>query len=266
MRQEQNRCKIIDFHTHPFLDITYSICWHNDYCDMSARRTIETMRSLGVTKICGSVVSGELCAKENSWKKIKKWNNHALKVKEFYGDFYEMGFHVHPDFLEESLEEIDRMANLGVRLIGELVPEMTGYSGFASKGMRKIIDYATQKNMIVSLHTTENDDMEKFISWFPDTKIVAAHPGEYERLMEHISRMKRYTNYYLDLSGYGIFRHGALRRIIDEVGVERILFGSDFPSCNVGMYVGGVLFDDLLTDSEKQMILFENATRLLALQ
>ena len=76
--------------------------------------------------------------------------------------------------------------------------------------------------------------------------------------------MKRYPNYYLDISGNGILRQGALRHIIDEVGVERILFGSDFPTCNAGMFVGGVLLDDLLTDCEKEMIFSKNAKRLLA--
>lgn len=257
--------EIIDFHTHPFLSEGYSICWHNEYCNFSPNQTLKTLQSLGVKKICGSVLSNEVCEKGRGWGLVSKWNNHALQVKEQYGDFYEMGFHVHPDFVSESLDEIDRMAERGVKLVGELVPSMTGYSGFAVAGMKKIIDYATQKNMIISLHTTENEDMEQFVSWFPDTKIVAAHPGEYGRLMEHISRMKRFPNYYLDISGNGILRQGALRHIIDEVGVERILFGSDFPTCNAGMFVGGVLLDDLLTDCEREMIFSKNVKRLLNL-
>ena len=54
-----------------------------------------------------------------------------------------------------------------------------------------------------------------------------------------------------------------LRRIIDEVGVDRVLFGSDFPTCNPAMFVGGVLLDPLLTDEEKEKIFAGNAKRLL---
>ena len=129
--------EIIDFHTHPFLSVEYSICWHNEYCNFSPNQTLKTLQSLGVKKICGSVLSNEVCEKGRGWELVSKWNNHALQVKERYGDFYEMGFHVHPDFVSESLEEIDRMAERGVKLVGELVPAMTGYSGFAVAGDEK---------------------------------------------------------------------------------------------------------------------------------
>ena len=69
-----------------------------------------------------------------------------------------------------------------------------------------------------------------------------------------IHRVKMSDNYYLDLSGYGIFRHGMLRHAIDEFGAERFLFGSDYPTCNPSMYIGGVLLDDLITDEEKELI------------
>ena len=81
--------------------------------------------------------------------------------------------------------------------------------------------------------------------------------------MRHIERMKMSENYYLDLSGYGMFRHGMLRRAIDTVGVDRILFGSDYPTCNPGMYIGGVLLDTLISDTEKEKIFSENAKKLL---
>ena len=74
--------------------------------------------------------------------------------------------------------------------------------------------------------------------------------------MRHFERMKLSENHYLDLSGYGIFRHGMLRRLIDTVGIDRILFGLDYPTCNSGMYVGGALLDNLITDSEKGKNLF----------
>jgi predicted TIM-barrel fold metal-dependent hydrolase len=99
-----------------------------------------------------------------------------------------------------------------------------------------------------------------------DVVFVAAHPGEYGDFMRHVERMKMSENYYLDLSGYGLFRHGMLRRAIDEVGVERILFGSDFPTCSPAMYIGGVLLDELITDEEKEMIFSQNAKRLLKIQ
>ena len=61
-----------------------------------------------------------------------------------------------------------------------------------------------------------------------------------------------------------LFRYGMLRRIIDEMGADRVLFGSDFPTCNPAMFVGGVLLDPLITDGEKEKIFSGNAKKLLS--
>ncbi|MBR2373770.1 MAG: amidohydrolase family protein, partial [Lentisphaeria bacterium] len=66
---------------------------------------------------------------------------------------------------------------------------------------------------------------------------------------------------YLDLSGSGLFRWGMLRKGIDMIGAERILFGSDFPVVSSGMTVAGVLFEHI-TPAEQSMIFRENFLRL----
>jgi predicted TIM-barrel fold metal-dependent hydrolase len=259
--------EIIDFHTHPFPSNAYNICNHVAHCNMSVENTKKTMNWLGISKICGSVIeNAPLRENETWWDRVRACNDHALRLREIYGDFYTPGFHVHPDFPEESMAEIDRMHEKGVKLIGELVPYMMGYRQYHAIGLDKIIDYATEKGMIVSIHTTENDeDIDAFVAAHPDTTIVAAHPGEFGRLMRHIERMKRHPNYYIDLSGSGTFRHGMIKRAVDEVGAHRILFGSDFPTCSPAMFLGSVVFEELLTEQEKQAILAGNAKRLLGL-
>lgn len=258
--------EIIDFHTHPFLTNEYNICNHIPNCNMSPKNTLTMMNRLGVSKICGSVVkAGCLREKETWWDRVRECNDQALKLKDLYGDFYIAGFHIHPDFPEESIAEIDAMHAKGVKLIGELVPYMMGYSKYNTPELNKIIDYATTKGMIVSIHTMSDDDMDSFVEAHPDTKIIAAHPGELSCLLRHLERLKRHPNYYIDLSGTGMFRHGMVKRIIDEVGVDRILYGSDFPTCNPSMFLGGVLFDELISPQEKQTIFSGNAKRLLKL-
>ena len=259
--------RIIDFHTHPFPTKQYNICNHIDNCNMSIENTKQMFQNLGISKICGSVIKNfPLRQNETWWDRVQNCNNHALKLKEIYGEFYIPGFHIHPDFPEESIQEIDKMYKLGIKLIGELVPYMMGYSTYNNTGLNKIVDYATEKDMIISIHTgNDDDDIDAFVKMHPDTTIIAAHPGEYTRLMRHIERMKRHPNYFIDLSGGGTFRYGMIRRVIDEVGSDRILFGSDFPTCNPSMFLGGVLLDDLISPKEKQAILADNAERLLKL-
>lgn len=255
--------EIIDFHTHPFLEPINNICSHQEYCGMDADNTLEIFGKLNISRICGSVVSSANDRFSNMWEKIR-WNNDtALALRERYGEFYVPGFHIHPGYPEESVREIRRMHEKGVRLIGELVPYMDGWSDYASGEFSILLDEAGRHNMIVSFHSIGDTEMDEMVKSHPDVVFVAAHPGEYPNLMRHIERMKQYENYYLDLSGTGLFRYGMLRRIIDEVGADRVLFGSDYPTCSPAMFVGGVLLDPLLRDTEKEQIFSGNAKKLL---
>lgn len=264
---------IVDFHTHPFTSDLDNICPSKEYCNMSPENTKEFFGKLGVNMICGAVIAldGTLVRNginhENYWQKIKANNEAALELKKLYGDFYTPGFHIHPDFVKESCEEIEKMSKKGVKIIGELVPYLDGWDDtcYANKNYFEILDTAKQYNMIVNVHSMAYDTMDKMVDAFPDVTFVAAHPGELDDFLLHVERMKKSENYYIDLSGWGIHRHGLLRRAVDMFGPERFLYGSDFPTCNPAMYLGGVLLDPLITDKEKELILGKNARRLLGL-
>ncbi len=258
--------EIIDFHTHPFASNKSNICSHTEHCKMDVDETLKIMDELHVSKFCGSVVySGDVGDDASVLAKMYRNNNEALELQRRYNGRYIAGFHVNPRFVKESCEEIERMAKAGVRLIGELVPYMDGWTDYSCKEFSEILEVAEAKDMLVSFHSTNDDQMDKMVQEHKGVTFIAAHPNEYGGLMRHIARSKMSDNYYLDLSGYGIFRYGATRRLVDEMGVERILFGSDYPTCAPGMYVGGVLFDRTLTDAEKEQIFSKNAKRLLRL-
>ena len=257
--------EIIDFHTHPFLTAEENICSHAEFCDMSWENTKRDMKKLGVSRIAGSVISAASRACVPAWETLRRDNDTALKLSELYGDFYIPGFHVSPSYVKESCEEIERMAEKGVRLIGELVPYMHGWNDYSCKDFDTVLDCAQAHNMIVSFHSMGEDEMDAMVEKHPKVTFVAAHPGEYDCFIRHMERMKKSENYYLDLSGYGIFRHGMLRHAIDLFGAERFIYGSDYPTCNPSMYLGGVLLDWTVTDSERELILSGNAKRLLGI-
>ena len=263
--------EIIDFHTHPFLSKESNICYHKDFCDMGVEQTLAKMDSLGVSKICGSVIRlGGCNCQEQVLQRYYKNNNEALKLKELFGDRYIPGYHVHPDFIEESIKEVDRMHSLGINLIGELVPYIDGWSGdYNCKKLFEILDYAKKYDVVVNFHNSGNgneDAKDELVKAFPTIRFVGAHPYEMPTILRHIERLKNNENYYIDLSGTGLFREGLLRRFINEVGVDRILFGSDFPVCNMAMYVGAVALDNQLSHLEKEKIFSLNAKQLLGIK
>lgn len=256
--------EIIDFHAHPFPDQAHNICKHKDVVPMTEQTIVELYRQLGISKVCGSVI--EVDNNDDRWAKIKANNDHALNLRDLYGDFYVPGFHIHPDYVEESLAEIARMDTLGIRLIGELVPYVDDWGeSYDSENLSILLDEAGKRNMIVNFHSQDEDAMDAMVKAHPDVIFVAAHPGESPALLRHFERMKLSDNYYLDLSGTGLFRYGMLKRAVDTLGADRILFGTDYPTCNPAVFIGGVLFDERLTDTEKEQIFSLNAKRLLQL-
>ena len=255
--------EIIAFHPHPFDAPEYNICSHKDYSEMTVESSEKILRKLGITRICGSVIGKR---KESTcWEDISHLNNKALELARRYNGFYIPGFHVHPDFVRESCEEIERMSKLGVSLIGELVPYYHHWDDYSCKGFYEILDVAKSFNMVVSFHSMNEDSMDKMVKDHKDVTFVAAHPGEYREYMRHLERMKFSENYHLDISGTGVFRYGMLRHGIDEFGAERFLYGSDYPTCNPSMFVHAVISDPLIKDSERELICSGNAKRILGL-
>ena len=171
---------------------------------------------------------------------------------------------MHPDYIEESIKEIEIAHENGVKLIGELVPYMNGWEDYSSKAFYEILDYLKKYDMVVSLHPMNYDAQEKMALDHKDIQFVFAHPGERNSVDRQIEIMKKCDNVSLDLSGTGIFRYGSIRYMVDNAGAEKIIFGTDYPICNPKMYVNAVL-GEKLTDKERELILSGNAKRLLGL-
>ncbi len=261
--------EIIDFHTHPYKTEEECISIHQSAIKISPDETIRIMDESGVSTFCGSVLSHNFASNaEEAWEKLKVFNEDALYLRDYYKGRYIPGIHVHPNFVEESIKEIDKYHAKGVNLIGELVPWSWFFNNntYCTDGMNEILDYASQKGIILSAHPTAFDDMDKLCETHPNLTIVGAHPIEQEQFNRHVERAKKYKNYYIDLSGGGIHRYGATRRLVNEIGADRILFGSDYAICNLQMYVDGVVRDSLLTNEEKRLILAENAKRILKIK
>ena len=259
--------EIIDFHTHPFLGPEQIICAHQDHCTLTTDGIEPYFRSLGISKICGSVIYSLAYPRScETWEPLRKLNESALELRDRLGDFYIPGFHVHPNFYNESCREIERMAGLGVRLVGELVPYLHGWDDYACDAFSAIIDEIERHDMILSVHTMSDDSMDKMVQRHPNAVIVGAHPGDFGAFNRQLNRLAMSKNYYVDISGHGLFRYGLIREGIDRFGADRFLFGTDYPICTPGIYIGGICCDPLVTEEERKLILSGNAKRLLRIE
>ncbi len=252
--------EIIDFHTHPFSVMTEMLGSHTNYINNLPEDFAVQLQRAGINKFAGSVITD---SKEPN--AMTKCNDSALLLKKMYDDAFIPGFTVDARYVEESKREIDRAIKEGIRLIGELVPYHYSWK-YADEGFSEILDYCDGKNLVFSLHTADEiETMGRLAKEHPSITFVFAHPGEIGRLNSHIEIMKTTPNVYLDLSGTGLFRYGMLARLVKEVGADRILFGTDYPICNAGMYVGGVIYEEI-TEEERKMIFSSNAKRILGIK
>ena len=250
---------IIDAHCHPFLNERDNTGLYRYGGPETPDQFVEELRRAGVTKACGSVIHG---MENPNFEELRQFNDDAVSFSEMFPDFFIPGMHIHPAFPEESCAELERMHSKGVRFVGELVPYMMGYSAYAIQEAFPVFDLMQQLGMVLNIHPTDNEDLEKLLREFPKLPIIVAHPEEKEGYERNLSRMARYENAYLDISGTGLFRNGLLRYGIDRVGCDRFLFGTDFPICNPAMQVHGVLYERL-TDCEKEAILANNFLNLI---
>jgi len=252
---------IIDFHAHPFLQQNAFLCHYKETLPMEPETVLMDMSEAGIQTFCGSVICRGM---DQDFDLIRKCNEDAIALGKRFGERYVPGIHVHPDYIGESVEELEKAARYGVKLVGELVPYMCGWSDYSCAGFSELLHEIGTRNMVVSVHTIDLKQMAHMAENHRNVQFVFAHPGEKSTVLEHVEIMKRLENVYLDLSGTGLFRYGLLRYLVNQVGAERILFGTDYPICNLQMYVGAVM-GEKISARDKELVFSGNARRLLGL-
>jgi predicted TIM-barrel fold metal-dependent hydrolase len=252
---------IIDFHCHPFYDTQENLCFFPNAVKNQSDDILTDMEDAGISRFCGSVILRPLAGFDT----LHTCNLHALELRKRYGDRYIPGFHISPQFIEESIAEIAFAKENGVNLIGELVPYMHGNYPYYSREFSILLEECERQDMLVSLHTMDDlDEMRRMAKAHPHLSFVFAHPGDRPHVLKHIAVMQECDNVSLDISGNGILRYGMLTHVANTLGAERILFGTDYPIGHPKTYVAAVLAEKL-TDREKELILSGNAKRLLKL-
>ena len=252
--------RIIDAHCHPIAD-------EIDGCLVNAYRTPDTekdffaeMRAGGIDFCCGSVLQSASKDSDELGRTVS-CNAAAFRLGREYPDYYQPGVCIHSGFVGESIAELEKYHRQGVSWLGEIVPGPHGYTAYSSPAMLEILAAARDLGMTVSIHPTDNEDISRLMENLPDLNVVAAHPGQRPDVLERAEMMRRFPKLHWDLSGTGLFRWGMLKYLVDRCGAEKILFGTDFPICNIAMQIYGVLAEHI-SDEARTAIFSGNFKRL----
>jgi predicted TIM-barrel fold metal-dependent hydrolase len=168
---------------------------------------------------------------------------------------------VNPLFIDEALREMeDCRKKYGMVWVGELCNYTVPYQ-YTIKEFEMLVEQAVKLNMVLDVHTNLRE-MEYIIEKFPQATIVFPHFGDQETIFRRIDLIAKHPNCYADIAGSGHERVGMLELAVQNIGVERVLFGSDFSINDPGEVIARVE-NAFLTQEQKQAVLSGNLERLL---
>ena len=186
---------------------------------------------------------------------------------------------VHPDWGDDGLAEVERCVRQGALGIGELHPTSQGVDLAKAPSLDPLMALAKDEGLPVLVHGSEpvgHDYPGKgmttpatllaFITRFPQNTIICAHWGgglPFYGLMPEVK--EALANTYFDSAATPFLYDEAVFPIaVQALGVEHLLFGSDYPLVGAGRAIqqakaGLKDLDPAMT----QAVLHDNAARLL---
>lgn len=193
-------------------------------------------------------------------KEMRANNRRVAEVVDNDPDLFYGYCSVNPHFLEESLEEIDyTIEQFGFIGIGEVCPHVLNFE-MDSREVRAIIEKAIERDVPLSMHSSEPPHFQAIAHLareYPPARIIMAHIGGFRFWRDGIEAVTDCDNVWVDCSAWVLFTMGAFESAVRKLGAERVLFGTDFPLCELDMAVYK-LRNSGLSEREVDLIGFKN--------
>ena len=175
----------------------------------------------------------ETCRVQNDW--------HAKWIEEDPDRFYAFAT-IHPE-MKNLTSELNQRKEQGFVGIGECHPWIQ-CSSLRNSSWKKIFSFASENGWPITFHVTEPvghdypgrtpTPLEEFLHLareYPDLKIILAHAGGLFPFYELNPKIRPdLKNVYYDLAACPLLYDSSLYgKLIDVVGYEKILWGTDYP-------------------------------------
>ena len=278
---------IIDFHTHVFSprlkedrnrysesDPCFAALYSSPKANVAtADELIDSMDKEGIDVsviLNGGWTTHELCVETNDYilESITRYPERLI------------GFcTVQPQSLDAAIAEIERCAAGGIRGVGEIRPDTQFFQLTEHEIMEPLVEVMVKHNLILLTHASEPvghqypgkgnvtpDMLYPFITSFPDLTVVCAHWGgglPFYALMPEVKEAM--GNVYFDTAASPfLYSPRIYSQVVQLVGADRILFGSDYPLLAQSRFLEEIGSLDLPQET-KDLILSGNARRLLGI-
>ncbi len=240
---------------------------------IGAGELIQAMDSQGVDK---AVVFGF------PWRKTENFrlnNDYVLEAMDRFPDRL-IGLCCLDATHPQADQEVKRCFESGIKGVGELGFYVSGIDQEAIKALKKITDLCQEADLPILMHTNEPvghqypgkspmnlQQLYNLLKTYPKVKWILAHLGGgipfYAFLKKEVRQVLE--NCWFDTAAMPfLYRPEAIRAMIQAVGLEKILYGSDFPLLPPSRYYQELDKTDL-TSEEKEAVFGQNAQKLLNL-
>jgi uncharacterized protein len=130
-----------------------------------------------------------------------------------------------------------------------------------------IVEFAGKEGVPVAIHSGHPPfslpwSIGEIAEMYPEVRIVMLHMGHAHGvyIQAAINTAKRYDNIILETSGVSM--HSKIKEAVERVGEGRVVFGSDYPFHDYTVELQKVKVAGL-TENQRELVLYENAKRLL---
>jgi len=175
--------------------------------------------------------------------------------------------HPNSDNLERDMDEVLKLDLRGIKLH----PDIQNFK-IDDYRMLKIYELCEKNGLPVLMHTGDNrydnsnpNRLVPILETYTDMVVIGGHFGGYSVWDDAQSKLTGYKNFYVDTSS-SLFRitpeQG--KELIYAYGVDKVLFGTDYPLWNPSVELDKFMKIDL-SEKDRQKIFYDNAAKLLKL-
>jgi hypothetical protein len=187
-------------------------------------------------------------------------NKQVLEAHNQYPDMFEPYLVVKPNYPEEITSVLELSIKRSVNQF-KIHDDGNGYS-YDHKNYFPLYEHCNEHNSVILFHTYGNmhlHPISNVAKIFRSIKFLIAHSGIVDE-QSYYDAAKQYENFYLETCN-SMAWYGLIERLVNNVGADRVIFGTDMPFMSPDQQIGRVLFARI-SDDDKRKILGQNALTL----
>lgn len=176
---------------------------------------------------------------------------------------------MHPESADID-RDMTELIDLGLKGV-KLHPDIQGFK-IDDYRMLKIYELCEKYKLPVLLHCGDSrfdnsnpNRLVPILDIYTDLVVIGAHFGGYSVWEDAVKKLSGYKNFYVDTSST-LFRVDSqkAKEMIYTYGVDKVLFGTDYPMWRVGEELEKFMKIDL-PKKDREKILYNNAAKLLGI-